>query len=78
MCSFTLSIDEGNGESVSLINFVGEMSFAAGGGGFLPIESFLNYTTVNVDFIDTGLVSFTYTDVQIDFSYATFEIDFSF
>ena len=76
MCSFTLSIEGGNYTSV--IGYVGEMSFADGGGGFLPIESFLKYTTVNADFIDTGSASFTYTNLQTEYAYATFEIDFSF
>ena len=83
MCSFTLSIEGGNYTSV--IGYVGEMSFADGGGGFLPIESFLNTTVCendecpfNADFIDTGLVSFTYTMVQTEFAYAEFTLYFSF
>ena len=85
MCSFNLFLsDPQNFASYYVIGFAGEMSFADGGGGFLPIESFSYETMEESDFgglftaeyIDTGLVSFTYTNVQTESP--KFVLDFSF
>ena len=88
MCSFTLFIaDLQTFNSYYAIGFAGEMSFADGGGGFLPIESFA-YETIQepvegefsglftAAYIDTGLASFTYTNVETESP--RFVIDFSF
>lgn len=77
MCSFELQV-------VLEVEFVtyfawmifsGEMSFANGGGGFLPVESLALEGPEGPQFEKGGLVSFTYTTIQDES--AAFQLDFS-